>query len=108
MKQSPAGPPAPFLPPFLMTISSSLELEEEEEESRRRSRAAAVEAEAVFDPYYVLGVPRDAGKEVVAAAHQERLLKYAPEQVAHLGPELQEHYRRKAEAVERAYRILSK
>ena len=84
------------------------QLEEEEEESRRRSRAAAVEAEAVFDPYYVLGVPRDAGKEVVAAAHQERLLKYAPEQVAHLGPELQEHYRRKAEAVERAYRILSK
>jgi len=84
------------------------QLEEEEEASRRRSRAAAVQAEDAFDPYYVLDVPRDAGQATIEAAYRERLLKYAPEHVAHLGPELQEHYKRKAEAVQRAYRILSK
>jgi hypothetical protein len=81
--------------------------EQEEEESRQRSRAAGVEAEDVFDPYAILGVPRDADKEAIDAACQQARLKYAPEQVAHLGSELQEHYRRKAEAVERAYKILS-
>ena len=92
------------------------QLEEEEEAARRRSRAEEAAqrqnkgevAEEVFDPYYVLGVPRDAGKEAVDAACEQLRLKYAPGHVAHLGPELQEHYKRKAEAVERAYRILSK
>jgi hypothetical protein len=83
------------------------QLEEEQEESRRKSRAA-VDAEDVSDPYEVLGVPRDAGQEAIEAACQAGRLKYAQENVAHLGPELQEHYKRKAEAVERAYRILSK
>ena len=84
------------------------QLEEEQEESRRKSRAAAVDSEEVADPYAVLGVPRDAGQEAIEAACQAGRLKYAQENVAHLGPELQEHYKRKAEAVERAYRILSK
>ena len=85
----------------------ALRREKEEEESRQRSRAAGVEAEDVFDAYAILGVRRDAGKEAIDAAYQEGRLKYAPEQVAHLGSELQEHYRRKAEAVERAYKILT-
>jgi hypothetical protein len=85
----------------------ALRREQEEEESRQRSRAAGVEAEDVFDPYAILGVPRDADKEAIDAACQEARLKYAPEQVAHLGSELQEHYKRKAEAVERAYKILT-
>jgi hypothetical protein len=84
------------------------QLEEEQEESRRRSRAEAVDSEDVSDPYAVLGVPPDAGQEAIEAACQAGRLKYAQENVAHLGPELQEHYKRKAEAVERAYRILSK
>jgi hypothetical protein len=87
---------------------SRRQLEEEQEESRRRSRAAALDAEEKFDPYVTLGVPGDAGKEAIDAACEAGRLKYAPEHVAHLGPELQEHYKRKAEAVERAYRILSK
>ena len=87
---------------------SRRQLEEEQEASRRRSRAAAVDSEDVFDPYAILGVPRDAGKEAIDAACQAGRLKYAPEHVAHLGPELQEHYKRKADAVERAYQILSK
>jgi hypothetical protein len=80
--------------------------EREEEESRRRGREA-VESEAVFDPYAILGVPRETARASIDAAWQEARLKYAPEQVAHLGPELQEHYRQKAEAVERAYRMLT-
>ena len=81
--------------------------QQEEEESRQQTRAAAVDSEDVFDPYAILGVPRDASKEAIDAACEEGRLKYAPEQVAHLGPELQEHYKRRAEAVERAYRILT-
>lgn len=92
------------------------QLEEEQEAARRRSRAEEAAqrqnkeevAGEVFDPYYVLGVPREAGQEAIDAAREQLRLKYAPAHVAHLGPELQEHYRRKAEAVERAYRILSK
>jgi hypothetical protein len=81
--------------------------EKELEETRQRGRAAAVETEDVFDPYAILGVPRDASNDVIEAACQAARLKYAPEQVAHLGSELQEHYRRKAAAVERAFEILS-
>jgi hypothetical protein len=81
--------------------------QKEEEESRQRSRAASVDSEEGFDPYAILGVTPEASKEAVDAAYHEGQLKYAPEQVAHLGPELQEHYKRKAEAVERAYRKLS-
>jgi hypothetical protein len=80
----------------------------EDAESRRASGAAAVSAEDLFDPYVILGVPRGAGKEAIDAACQAGRLKYAPEHVAHLGPELQEHYKRKADAVERACQILSK
>jgi hypothetical protein len=80
--------------------------QKEEEESRQRNRAS-VDAEDAVDPYAVLGVPRDASKAAIDAARQEAHLKYAPEQVAHLGPELQEHYKRKAEAVEQAYRKLT-
>ena len=85
----------------------ALRREKEEEESRERSRTAGADAEDVFDPYAMLGVPRDADTEVIDAACQQARLKYAAEQVAHLGSVLQEHYRRKAEAVERAYKILS-
>lgn len=81
--------------------------QKEEEESRQRSRAATFDTEDLFDPHAILGVPRDAGKEAIEAAYQQGQQKYAPEQVAHLGPELQEHYKRKAEAVDRAYKILT-
>ncbi len=81
--------------------------EKEAGESRQRSRATAPDAEDVFDPHAILGVPRDASKEAIDAACQDARLKYAPDQASHLEPELQEHYRRKAEAVERAYRTLT-
>jgi hypothetical protein len=87
--------------------ADALRRQAEEEESRQRSRSASVDSEDVFDPYVVLGVTREASKEAIDTAYHEAQLKYAPEQVAHLGPELQEHYKRKTEAVERAYRELA-
>jgi hypothetical protein len=90
--------------------ADALRRQAEEEESRQRSRSAGVDGADsmdVFDPYVILGVTRDASKEAIDAAYHEGQLKYAPEQVAHLGPELQEHYKRKAEAVEEAYRKLN-
>ena len=71
-----------------------------EEEARQR-RQTDVASEEVFDPCSILGVSRDATQEAIRAAYQEAKLKYDPEQVAHLGAELQEHFKAKAQAVER-------
>lgn len=82
------------------------------EEARQREMAAsqplaAAGGEEVFDPYIVLGVSREAGMEAISAAYQEAKAKYAADQVEHLGAELQDHFRMKAQAVERAYRMLT-
>jgi preprotein translocase subunit Sec63 len=61
----------------------------------------------VFDPYTVLGVSRDASQEDIHAAYQEARLKYDADQVDHLGLELQQHFKAKAQAVERAYQQLT-
>jgi DnaJ-domain-containing protein 1 len=78
------------------------ERQRQEEEARRRSQVDAVSPE-VFDPYAVLGVPPDASKEDILAAYQAAKLKYDPDQVAHLSAEVRDHFKAKAEAVERAY-----
>jgi len=79
--------------------------QQEEEDARRRSQPTVV-AEEEFDPYDVLGVPRDASKEAIHAAYLEAKSKYDLDNVAHLGSELQEHYKLKAQAVDRAYQML--
>jgi hypothetical protein len=79
--------------------------QEEQEAARRRSQPAVV-AEDVFDPYAILGVSRDASKEAIDAAYVEAKSKYDLDHVSHLGVELQQHYKGKAEAVDRAYQIL--
>jgi curved DNA-binding protein CbpA len=61
----------------------------------------------VFDPYAVLGVPPDASIEDIGVAYQKAKLKYDPDQVEHLSAEVQEHYRAKADAVERARQELT-
>jgi hypothetical protein len=81
--------------------------DEERARAARQAPPADEEAELVFDPYDVLGVVRAAGRDAIEIAYQEGRLKYAPEQVAHLGDELQGYYRKKAAAVDRAYRMLT-
>jgi DnaJ-domain-containing protein 1 len=78
-----------------------------EEEARQR-RQTDVASEEEFDPCSILGVSRDATQETIRTAYQEAKLKYDPEQVAHLGAELQEHFRTKAQAVEQAYQQLTR
>jgi len=83
-----------------------------EEEARRelRREAAALQqrsAEDVFDPYAVLGVRRDITSEDLRTAYEEARSKYDRDSVAHLSDEVQQHYREKALAVDRAYQMLA-
>jgi DnaJ-domain-containing protein 1 len=72
-----------------------------EEEDCRRSEAAAA-----FDPFTVLGVPRDTSPDDIRSAYQEAKLKYDLDQVAHLSNEVQQLFKAKIQAVERAYEML--
>jgi hypothetical protein len=79
------------------------------EETLRRCQVASVESRPVdeFDPYAVLGVPRDTTQERIRAAYEEAKSKYDHENVAHLGVDIQDYYQAKAEAVDRAYQMLA-
>ncbi len=76
-----------------------------EEEALRRSQAADVEEE--FNPYAVLEVSRDAGKDAIQAAYEQAKQNSDPALVSHLGMEVQEVFKAKALAVERAYQMLT-
>jgi hypothetical protein len=82
----------------------------QEEERERRLRAAREderdETASEFDPYVVLGVDHAASAERIRSAYQEGKARYDARQYEHLGSELQEHFRAKAAAVERAYLML--
>jgi hypothetical protein len=78
-----------------------------EEAAASQQRLSAAAAQEVFDPYAVLGVPRDASKEDILAAYQQAKVKYDPDQVTHLSAEVQEHFKVKALEVDRAHQKLS-
>lgn len=84
------------------------EARQQESERRRwqEAAAAAIAEDSPIDPHTVLGVTADASPEEIRAAYDEARRKYAPDLVSHLGGELQELYRTKAQAVERAYELL--
>ena len=77
-----------------------------EEEARER-RQLGGEAEEVVDPYTILGIPRDASQDAIRAAYEAGKKKYDLELVADMSSELQEHFKTKAAAVERAYQALA-
>jgi hypothetical protein len=81
------------------------ERRQREEEARERRMSGAVPDEE-FDPYEVLDIPRDAGPNDILAAYQVAREKSDPSQVSHLSDEVQEHFRMKAKAVERAFQML--
>jgi hypothetical protein len=79
----------------------------QDEEAARARRQAAEASEDRFDPYAVLGLAPDAVPDAIQAAYEQARTKYDPAEVSHLGVELQEHYKKKALAVERAYQMLT-
>ncbi len=82
------------------------ELRQPKEEARQ-PRQTAASAQPVFDPHAILGVPRGASEEEIRVAYQEAKAKYDTDQVSHLGVDIREHYKAKAQAVEQAYRQLT-
>jgi len=90
------------------------EQETRDEEARRErelrdraAREAAAVSSTAFDPYQVLGVPRDATADAIRAAYEQAMVKYRPEEIGFLGEELQAHFEKKAKAVRQAYRMLT-
>jgi preprotein translocase subunit Sec63 len=79
----------------------------EEEKAATERSLAAVPSSEMFDPYAVLGVARDASKEVIRAAYQEAKAKYDPELLTHLSVEVQEHLKARAQAVDLAHQKLT-
>jgi len=79
-----------------------------EDAQRRRDEEAREDSESdEFNPYAVLGLTPDATRDSIDSAYEQAKTKYDAEQVAHLSSEVQEHYKLKAQAVERAYRMLT-
>jgi hypothetical protein len=76
-----------------------------EEEERERRLATAV-AGGEIDPYELLEVRRGASQDEIRAAYEVAREKSDPSQVAHLSDEVQEHFRMKSKAVERAFQML--
>ena len=90
--------------------------EAEDEERRRREQDATrppiggapmPAEEDTFDPHAVLGVAKIADADAIRKAYEIAKAKYDPENVSHLSPEVQQHYREKGEAVERAFQMLT-
>jgi flagellar biosynthesis GTPase FlhF len=79
----------------------------QDEEARERRLAVAVSG-GEFDPYEVLEVARGASEDDIRAAYEVARDKSDPSQVSHLSDEVQEHFRLKSKAVERAFQTLVK
>jgi len=72
------------------------------------SRQPAADTPEVFDPYAVLGVSPEASYKDIETAYRDARSRYNESQVAHLGDEVRMHFKVKADAVEEAYRTLSR
>jgi hypothetical protein len=77
-----------------------------DDEARQQRQIDVSATEDEFDPYAVLGLPQGASSVDVDAAYKTVRSKFDLDLVADMGVELQEHMKRKAEAVERAYETL--
>ena len=88
-------------------LAQEAQIQRDEDERQQRVRRTPRRPKAAFDPYAVLGVPPDASAAEIEAAYQAARVKYDLDLVADLGSELQDHFKRKAQAVERAYQSLA-
>ena len=85
------------------------ELEErrQREEEAREQRMSGDVPDAEFDPYEVLEVAPGATPDAIRAAYDAARDRADPTLVSHLSDEVQEHFRMKAKAVERAFQMLA-
>jgi restriction system protein len=78
--------------------------ESSDRETRRKQEARSTTSTTdSFDPYATLGVKRGAGPDEIHAAYRREMSNYHPDKVAHLGSDLQELAKRRAQAINRAY-----
>jgi len=75
---------------------------------QKASRPKTSSDTGTFDPYAVLGIGRDASREEIRAAYHREMVNYHPDKVAHLGRELQQLAKTKAQEINRAYQELSR
>ena len=93
----------------VLRLAAESEQRRREEQERRLQRAQAEhagDADAVFDPYAVLGVTPTATADQIRGAYEQAKAKYDASQYEHFGGELQAHFKAKADAVERAFQML--
>ncbi|MCB9027286.1 MAG: J domain-containing protein [Bdellovibrionaceae bacterium] len=74
----------------------------------RPLRAQPVNKSKNLDPYFVLGIPRDATAEEIKLAYKKALSEYHPDKVAHLGKGLQELAAIRTQEIVSAYTALSR
>jgi len=60
----------------------------------------------LFDPFSVLGLHQGATRDQIRAAYRREMANYHPDKVAHLGQDLQELAKRRAQDINRAYEEL--
>ena len=72
------------------------------------SRSSSTNRAPVFDAYVVLGVNRNASPEEIRAAYRREMSNYHPDKVAHLGKDLQDLAKIKAQEINRAYEELTR
>ena len=70
----------------------------------RRVRAS----DTAWDPHTVLGVPKDASRDLITRSYHEQLKRYHPDRVASLGEELQHLAHQKTIELRRAYDELTR
>jgi len=79
------------------------EREQQDEQSRPNTKSGSAD----FDAYAVLGISREASPEEIRMAYHREMGNYHPDKVAHLGKELQELAKTKAQEINRAYEELA-
>ncbi len=92
-----------------LRLAAEEEQRRREEQERRLQRARADDTpdrEQAFDPYAVLGLAPGATADAIRAAYEQAKAKYDPSHYEHFGVELQAHFKAKADAAERAFRML--
>lgn len=106
--QAHVPPETPALEPRTEPARRGRDADRGADHRRWQEAAAATISDAdTVTPNDVLAVAADATADQIRAAYDAALAKYAADQVAHLGIELQDHYRRKREAAEHAFQVLS-